>query len=193
MSNWFIALPVPAQALPADALTALPRGTRPMHADDLHVTVAFLGPVGEHRAERAWDRIGTLARPPLQTHVGGRAALGSPRRPSALALDLDGAAGDRELTAFIEQWRDDLCAAAGVTAERRPVRPHVTLGRPPRRPDAAWRDALNAWLVRSFDAGAMRLDTIALYTRAESGDQRRFRRTALRRWTDGGQSGERQE
>lgn len=174
-ANWFIALPFPPTSLPEDELRRLPAGTRAFDPADLHVTVAFLGAVGEHHALRAWDRLEADDTLPLSAVIGPRAVFGAPRRPSALGFDLDTGTDDARLTRFIAQWRDALRAAAGLAPERRPVRPHVTLGRPPRRADAAWRDELAAWLDRSTAHAPVSLDRIALYTRAEPGARRRFR------------------
>ena len=174
-ANWFIALPFPVASLPAGERKGLPEGTRPFDPADLHVTVAFLGAVGARRALRAWERLESVDALPLIATLGPRAAFGAPRRPSALGLDLDAGGRDGALTRFISQWRNTLRAAADLTAEERPVRPHVTLGRPPRRTDDAWRRALKGWIDRPADHCAVRLDRVALYTRADPDGRRRFR------------------
>lgn len=174
-ANWFIGLPFPVTSLPGEELKRLPAGTRAFDPADLHVTVAFLGAVGENRALRAWGRLKAGDALPLSAAIGPRATFGAPRRPSALGLDLDNGADDSPLTRFIADWRDVLRAAAGLAAEARPVRPHVTLGRPPRRTDADWKRALATWIGGPVEDAPVTLERIALYTRAEPGDQRRFR------------------
>ncbi len=174
-ANWFIALPFPLASLPREELTRLPAGTRAFDPADLHVTVAFLGAVGEHRALRAWEQLETVDALPVSATIGPRAVFGSPRRPSALGLDLDTERDGSPLTRFIVEWRNGLRAAAGLAPEKRPVRPHVTLGRPPRRTDADWQRALATWIDRPAAHAPVTLERIALYTRAEPGDQRRFR------------------
>lgn len=174
-ANWFIALPFPATSLPGEELKGLPAGTRAFDPADLHVTVAFLGAVGEHHALRAWERLDTGNALPLSAAVGPRATFGAPRRPTALGLDLEAGTDDGPLTRFIAQWRNALRTAAGLAPEQRPIRPHVTLGRPPRRTDAAWRNALAAWLDEPVVPAPVVLERVALYTRAEPGGQRRFR------------------
>lgn len=174
-ANWFIALPLPPTSLPPGELAQVPAGTRTFAPEDLHVTVAFLGAVGEQRALHAWSRLDTDAELPLQASIGARAVFGSPRRPSALGLDLDTAGSDGALTRFITAWRNTLREAAGLAPEQRPARPHVTLGRPPRRTDTSWKNALAAWLDRPPPDTLIRLERIALYTRAEPGGARRFR------------------
>lgn len=184
-ANWFIALPFPSASLPREELAQLPAGTRAFDPADLHVTVAFLGAVGEHRALQAWEQLTTGDALPLSATIGPRAIFGPPRRPSALGLDLDTERDDSPLTGFIAEWRNGLRVAAGVAPEERPVRPHVTLGRPPRRTDADWRRALATWIGRPVAEAPppVTLERIALYTRAEAGEPRRFRE--VRSFPDG--------
>ncbi|WP_070988652.1 2'-5' RNA ligase family protein [Halofilum ochraceum] len=174
-ANWFIALPFPPESLPREELQGLPAGTRAFEPADLHVTVTFLGAVGERCAREAWRALDIREALPLSATIGPRALFGSPRRPSALGLDLDPDTDDSALTGFIAEWRNELRTAAGLAPEQRPVRPHVTLGRPPRRTDAAWQRALAAWIDRPAAHAPATFERIALYTRAEPGDRRRFR------------------
>lgn len=172
--NWFIGLPVRAEELPPGILASLPAGIRRFHEDDLHVTVAFLGPVGREDAEKAfavtdWSRL-----PPLAAVTGPRGAFGNPRRPSAYGLEIE-SEGDR-VTRFIEAWRDALIEAADSPPENRPVRPHLTLGRPPRRPAETIRDRARRWLDERQPATTLRLDRIALYTRSDDRRERQFAR-----------------
>lgn len=183
-ANWFIALPVAARQLPRAAMDELPPGTRAFHPLDLHVTVAFLGAVGEARALRAWTALEQRATAPIDAAIGPRATFGNPRRPSALGLDLDADRPDSGLAGLIAAWRDPLRRAADVAAEERPVRPHVTLGRPPRRPNAAWWRACRRWLATSDAPASVHLDRIALYTRASPDAAQRFRAVRTVRWTD---------
>lgn len=175
-ANWFVGLPFPRESLPGDELALLPEGTRAFDPEDLHVTLAFLGAIGERSALRAWERFEPHdAALPLCTTLQRRAVFGAPHRPSALGLDLDPAGGDAPLTRLIAEWRNLLRSTAGLEPEQRPVRPHVTLGRPPRRTGTDWREALSAWLDRPLPQASVRLERIALYTRAEAGSRRRFR------------------
>ncbi|MDZ7748585.1 MAG: hypothetical protein U5K43_06895 [Halofilum sp. (in: g-proteobacteria)] len=79
MANWFLALPVRPDELPAGLLDDLPAGLRRFDPRDLHVTVAFLGPVGTAAAEAAWDvsaqiEAQAVARVALRAGGGARAA-----------------------------------------------------------------------------------------------------------------------
>lgn len=170
--NWFIALPFPPEALPKGELDALPPGTRRFHPDDLHVTVAFLGAVDEATALATWTAADWSSEPALRALGGCRATFGPRHRPSAFGLEFEDPRG--ELRAFIGRWRDRLLAAADLPPERREVRPHVTMGRPPRHGGDTIR--IREWLASGPGAVAVTLDRVALYTRADPGSERRFAR-----------------
>lgn len=169
-ANWFIGLPVRPGELPDGVLDSLPPGVRAFHPADLHVTVAFLGPVSRQFALAAWESTDWSRQPALEACIRGRAALGPRRRPSACGLDI----GDRDgrLEAFIGEWRDRLLDAADRPCEKREVRPHVTLGRP--RGDRSDTIRLREWLADDQPSTPITLDRIALYTRAEPTADRRF-------------------
>lgn len=168
--NWFIALPLDARELPDGELDSLPPGTRRFHPDDLHVTVAFLGPVERATALRAWSETDWSRQTALRIPTGQRATFGPRRRPSAFGLELDEPGG--RLAAFIECWRDRLLVAAGRPPEERAVRPHVTLGRPSRGRGDSTR--VRDWLAASPAPVPVSLDRVVLCTRAGREEERRF-------------------
>ncbi len=176
-ANWFIALPIDADTLPAGTLAGLPAGLKRLHPADLHVTVAFLGAIGERRALAVWQETAEIDTAAFTAWTDVRAALGNPRRPSAYGLDLSVEAA---FTRWLGRWRDRLRAAAGLEAESRSVRPHVTLARRPRRVGAAIRQRAQAWLQQDPPPpAALRLDRIALYT-AQAAGERRYREVRQR-------------
>lgn len=174
MANWFVALPVTASELPPGLLDGLPPGLRRFDPRDLHVTVAFLGPVSEAAAEAAWQAAADIDEGPFRVGLGPPAALGRPRRPSAFGLDLG--AGGEAVAEFIRRWRDPLRAAAGCGPETREVRPHLTLGRPPRHGGNAIRARARRW-VETWEPppATLHLDRLALYTASEDRRERLFR------------------
>jgi 2'-5' RNA ligase len=105
----------------------------------------------------------------------GPAVAGHPRRR---AERIAPARDKGALTAFIARWRDPLCTAAGVASDPRPIRAHVTLGRPPRRAGPEWRPELDRWLREPIPQQPLYLDRIALYTRAAAESGRRFEAVA---------------
>lgn len=170
--NWFIGLPVRAAELPAGILASLPAGIQRFHEQDLHVTVAFLGPVDERSARAAWSLADWSRLPALSAVTGPRAAFGNPRRPSAYGLDIHGAAVER----FVARWRGPLLEAAGQPPDERVIRPHLTLGRPPRRLAGTMHGRARKWLQQEQPPASLRLDRLALYTRSGDRPRRRFTR-----------------
>ena len=124
----FVALDLPAEvraALSAWAEQAAPPGVRRVAADNLHVTLAFLG-------ARSGDDVATIrallpdiARPLEELRTAGALWLPS-RRPGVLTVALE---TSETLASLHEELVAALAAAIGFEPERRPFRPHVTVGR----------------------------------------------------------------
>lgn len=176
--NWFIALPVPAEAW-VEALTPVPPGARRFHASDVHVTVAFLGGVGEERAQAAWEvALALPQRGPFSFRPGRIKPFGG-RRPSAWSVVPADDAPD--LTAFIADVRGAMSEAAGVPADRRQVKPHATLARPGRQATYEVTDAIDAWAeTQRLPEEPVTLERIALYTWSALRGENLFRVVAER-------------
>jgi 2'-5' RNA ligase len=176
-ANWFVGIPVPGSVL-GSGLPPAPAGVRAFHPDDLHLTIAFLGPCGEARARAAWE---ALCWPigPVDATLGEVVPMGSPHRYSALSALLD--VGRGEVEGAMEACRGAVCAAARAALDPRPAKAHVTVARPSRKAGPEVRDAGLAW-ARSLDLGGARarLDRVALYTWSEDRSLRLFRRVAER-------------
>lgn len=162
-ANWFVGLPVTAGPW-FDALHAPPARVRLFHPGDLHLTVAFLGAVGEARARAAFEHARAIPLARTAVQLGPVVPMGNRRRPSALSARLLGD-GDKAVAQAITAVRDAVCDEAGAPRERRPALPHLTLARPPR---SATREEL-AEAVRwaaALDLGTpvVTLDRVALYT-----------------------------
>lgn len=148
--------------------------------DDVHCTVAFLGPVGEAAAMAAFALAPRWPTGILEVTLGDVVPMGNPRRPSALsALVAD---GHDELARAIGAVRDDLCHAAGARTDDRPPLPHVTIARPKRSSHRREIGAAIEWAQR-LDLGRPRveLSELVLYTRSEDRERRLFREHAVRR------------
>ena len=166
--NWFFAFPVEGRFV--EALPPLPAGFRRFHADDVHLTLAFLGRCGEPAALRALAALEgllpILRQPPIPISLGPVTPMGSARRYTALSALLE--RGQLEATACLAHVRDTLTEAALGRRERRSPKPHVTLARPQRRATAEQREAGLTWAnavdLRSVHAT---LDRVALYTWSE--------------------------
>jgi RNA 2',3'-cyclic 3'-phosphodiesterase len=124
----FVALDLPRDAragLAAWADAAAPAAVRRVPEANLHVTLAFLGVRSEPDASAAGALLEGLARPLERVHSAGALWL-PPRLPGVLAVALH--AGP-DLSSLQADLVAGLAAAIGFEAERRPFRPHVTVGR----------------------------------------------------------------
>jgi 2'-5' RNA ligase len=124
----FVGLELPAgvrAALASWAAAAAPPSMRRVPAENLHVTLAFLGTRAPEDAEAVSALLDGLARPLGALAVEGPLWL-PPRRPGVLAAALG--AGPA-----LAQLHTDLVAglerAIGLEPERRPLRAHVTVAR----------------------------------------------------------------
>jgi 2'-5' RNA ligase len=139
-----------------DELIAGRRDLRPVAAESLHVTLAFLG----WQDEAAAEGIATAAfgaaeglEPPVLTPAGVRPL--PPRGPRLFALDLEDEGG--RCTALQDAVSRDLAAERVYRPEKRPFWPHVTLARVKRGAKAEPLPELPA------PAEAMRATDLTLY------------------------------
>jgi len=181
--NWFFAFPIDGAFV--RELPALPSNFRLFHAEDVHLTLAFLGGCGKLAAERALaaldQRLHGEAQPPIAVSLGEVVAMGGSRRTySALSALLDG--GRAEATACVAGLRDLLTQTASSRTEKRPPKPHVSLARPRGRASESDRQAGLAWAAAlQLQSVHARLDRIALYTWSEMRRERLFQIVAERR------------
>jgi RNA 2',3'-cyclic 3'-phosphodiesterase len=160
VSNWFVALPVDPGRWFAQ-LPPPPHGVRSFHPDDLHVTIAFFGPVDEAGARRGFDAL-AWELGSLEVTLGEVVPMGSSRRPSAYSAVLR--EGRAAVEAAMGPARERACAAAGVEPDRRPPKAHVTIARPLKSASDLERAEGLRW-SSSLELGAprVRLERVALY------------------------------
>lgn len=165
-ANWFVALVVEAPTLAA-ALGGAPAHVRTFHPDDLHATIAFLGPVSRAAADAGWAAL-ALDLAPSDVRLGRVEALGA----SALSALLESPAIDRAIGAA----RGAVWKAAAARPDERPPLGHVTVARIGRRASPPERRAAIAWAA-SLDLTRCpaRIARVALYTWAEDRRERLFR------------------
>jgi RNA 2',3'-cyclic 3'-phosphodiesterase len=129
----FIAVPLPreiadraAACLPA-ALRAIP-ALRPVRPELLHITLAFLGELGDDRlaAATAAARAAARGRPAFELALDHAGCFPRSGRPSALWLGVSAGAG--ELTGLAADLRRELTGRS-FTLEARPFSAHLTLAR----------------------------------------------------------------
>jgi 2'-5' RNA ligase len=167
MPSWFVAFPVSVVAW-FSRLPPPPLGTRVLAAADLHLTVAFLGDVGETRARVAFHGLTPTAIQSFEILLGRVVPMGNPRRPSALsALGEQADTNGRSIVEILTEPRDSILEAAALPVETRGMKPHITLARLRRRADAGERQRALAWAAAIDLASArIELDRIGLYTAA---------------------------
>lgn len=156
----FFALPLPEgpRLALADLRTDIGKA-RWVPREQLHVTVRFLGEVGDEAASGIIERVERAGAhwPALRVAVRGLGVFGSRERPRVLWAAIDPADGVRLIAADVEACVRD----AGLPPEERPFTAHVTLARLT-RPD---RRALKALLERNarFASEAFEVPELILY------------------------------
>mgnify|MGYP003857723959 CR=1 FL=1 len=122
----FIALELPESCRKTLADLATPiRGVRWLAADQLHLTLAFLGEVGDAMELRLGEKLAEVRVPPFILPVEGVGAFGG-LRPSIIWAGVG--TGHPHLFALHKRVHDALFAA-GFDPELRAFHPHVTLAR----------------------------------------------------------------
>lgn len=170
--NWFIGLSVQAPDIEA-LLGEPPRRVRYFAESDLHLTLAFLGPVERSAAMAAWEVAEEAALERVQGTFAGVKALGNPRKPTAVSA-LVGEGYDA-LCQMIGESRSTMFVAAGAREETRPPLPHVTLARIQRRASGAeYREAVEWMKSLRIEGVPFIVDRVALYTWAEDRRSRLF-------------------
>lgn len=140
----FAAIVPPPEVVAAvdDTMSGLDVPGRRVPPENWHVTLRFVGQIDQVAYERWLSSLDArVAAGKLRMALGGLGAF--PRPPKATVLWI-GVEGDRvaDLAADV----DDAAVAAGLEAEERPYRPHLTLARV--RPPADVRDLVDLELPR---------------------------------------------
>ncbi len=125
----FVGVPVPEALIgPCMRAQALIRGGRPVAAEDLHLTLAFVEDASDAGVEALHDELDARRLPAAKMRLEGVSSYGFPSSSIAARV-----ADDTGLTAL----RDAAHGAvrrAGLVADAKRFRPHVTLARG--KPDA---------------------------------------------------------
>ncbi|WP_221238382.1 RNA 2',3'-cyclic phosphodiesterase [Roseospira visakhapatnamensis] len=122
----FVALAPPPElrATLAGMALGLP-GARWVAADNLHLTLCFIGEVSPAEAEDLDGALSALRAPAVEVRLGGIGTFGQGRRVHALWV---GAARTPALV-HLQKAVERAVTRAGFTPERRKFTPHVTLAR----------------------------------------------------------------
>jgi 2'-5' RNA ligase len=137
-------------------MTDSPRSIRLVHAQHLHLTLVFIGEVSPESAASIVDLMSReIPERPFRAAFGGVGVFPASGPPRTLWLGLvEGARNAIDVHARVaERLRD-----AGVEPDRKPYRPHLTLGRwRDRDPRARGRMPASASVIATVNVNAVTL------------------------------------
>ncbi|GGC59102.1 RNA 2',3'-cyclic phosphodiesterase [Marinobacter halophilus] len=100
-------------------------GARWQNEQQLHLTLAFLGQVDEHRVALACDLARKVTAPPCELDVRGVGCFGSPDHPKILWA---GVTPEQALSELQQSLAAQLISG-GFKLKNQPFKPHITLSR----------------------------------------------------------------
>ncbi len=166
----FIALPLPADWTEAlgyvisELQNAMPSGVRWVDPSGIHLTLKFLGPTAPTLADRIIAALDRQFDSPVvpQLTLAGLGTFPTGRNPRVIWA---GVSGDPVTLDALHRRVEDAAVGLGWPAERRPFRPHLTLGRVRDRVSPRQRQAIADVVARSVlpAASSWRPDTVRLY------------------------------
>ncbi len=172
--NWFVAIPVRAEALLQPWATEVPPGLRLFHPADLHLTVAFLGSMRPESADAVVAQMRAVRFAAFDLVPGQ--LLGLPSAAHITALSLAIAEGHSQAVALMAAWRGVFWEVAGATPDLRPPLPHITVARLDRRSGQVGQAAAQQLLAAAAACPIpLRATSLALYTWANDRQQQQFR------------------
>ncbi|KLI63577.1 RNA 2',3'-cyclic phosphodiesterase [Aurantiacibacter marinus] len=150
----FVALRPPAEVCEAllDTMEGV-AGARWQDADNLHITLRFIGEVDRHMYADILTALESVAMPPFPVEISGVGHFEGKRRSTAIWARVTPSPGLAQLQHRIEM----ACRLAGLPPETRKFVPHVTLARlnSGSAPIGEWlaahgRLSCTPWLAESF-------------------------------------------
>jgi RNA 2',3'-cyclic 3'-phosphodiesterase len=125
MPRLFAGLEVPAEVVSVlSALRGGLPGARWMEPSDYHITLRFIGDIGNRAAREIDGLLADVSKRPLALRIAGLGSYGGDKPHSVFAV----VAPTRELSE-LQSEVDRLIRACGVAADKRKFQPHVTLAR----------------------------------------------------------------
>ena len=136
-----------------DRCRVLAPGLRWVSADNLHLTLRFLGSVERERLDRLAGLLRSVTFAPYEVGVAGPGTFG---RGSAVRVAWIGVDRGRAELAGLAGEVEARCVEAGWEPEARPYNPHLTLARSrdrrgARLPELPAPPELQPWTVRGFE------------------------------------------
>lgn len=102
-----------------------PRGVRPVHPAQLHLTLHFLGDVEDDVCAMLRDALSGVLGEPFRLSIRGTGVFPPRGRPSVLWAGVD----DSEPLVALHSAIGEVLVSCGLELDRRPYVPHVTLAR----------------------------------------------------------------
>jgi 2'-5' RNA ligase len=175
----FVAVPLPAALQVAVLGTAhslaarLPDIKWSRKAENLHVTLTFLGQVDRELLARFTTALGSAlgARPRFEIHLRGVGAFPSLRNAQVIWVGIDDPSRQLgEIARIVGEVADQLAVGESEERRRRPFSAHVTIGRTPRRSHGAGdvTAALAPFADRAF--GGVSVSEVHVYESITGGD-----------------------
>jgi 2'-5' RNA ligase len=158
----FIAVKVPSTPLLRKVLkllAAMGRPVKPVSADNLHVTLKYLGDTNPTRIPEISQAISEAVNgeQAFEGHVVGLGAFPRIQRPSVIWAGLK----DGEPLIRIAESLEIILSEMGFHAEQKPFHPHLTLARIKSKPPAELAELLNENPATDF--GVVSLSSVELF------------------------------
>jgi RNA 2',3'-cyclic 3'-phosphodiesterase len=125
MPRLFTGIELPIEIRTRLSLLSAPlTGAKWVEADNLHLTLRFLGDIDHRTADEFIDSILPFTVEPFEMSITGLGVFGS-QRPDVIWAGAE----PKDVLGRLNQWHERAARAAGLEADSRPFVPHVTLAR----------------------------------------------------------------
>lgn len=163
----FIAIDLPPAFLEAigslqGELKDSTKGIRWVRSGNIHLTLKFLGDVGEEMIDELGEVLASACKglAPIELSMGEPGGFPNMERPRVIWLGLE---GELEKLEALKEEIEKVCRPAGFPREKRSFHPHLTLGRvkDPRKASANLADLLGR--AKTASAGTVTVNAVHLY------------------------------
>lgn len=160
MKRLFVAIDLPAAA--TELLVSLKtelRGVRWLRADQIHLTISFLGNVGSSAEETLSEKLGAIRFTAFFMPVAGLGTFPQKGKPNVIWAGVG--AGHPQLFHIYKRVQE-AALVAGLEPDLRSFHPHITFARCKEVSAESIRPFLRAHA--DFDAGLVRVESFSLYS-----------------------------
>ncbi len=150
MIRAFIAIEIPVFPGIKEFISDLegsPVRIKTVEAGNLHITLRFLGDIGEEKADELGDALKRLENEEsFSFYVKGAGAFPSVKNPKVVWAGID----DSGRLSEIQRKVEDICESLGLGRDKRSFSPHLTLGRVKERNPKGLRPIIERYRDRDF-------------------------------------------